>query len=75
MAMTKITNGNNTIDFYGWQEPFEMSVRLVEHFKIVQWIDNNIKNSGTNVYVEWGYPSIYRFRKAKDKAWFLLNWQ
>lgn len=74
--MIKSENWDNSFDFYGWQDEFEFRIKpdMYLYKEVVEWLYDNIHNTESNVCWTFTYGPVFRFRKAKDQAWFMLRW-
>jgi hypothetical protein len=76
VAMKSIDFNNWHNEVYGWQNELEIKGNLDKYHEMVSWINEHIPRLTQNVFWRWvyGLGPVFRFRKSKDKAWFMLRW-
>ena len=65
---------SNEYDFYGWQDAIDIKWNKKDYYEMVLWIHENIPRPTQNVCWTFEPGPVFRFRKSKDQAWFMLRW-
>jgi len=74
MKIMERENWHNEFDFYGWQDEIEIKGDMDDYYQIVLWINEHITDPTQNVNWTYSRGPVFRFRKSKDQAWFMLRW-
>jgi hypothetical protein len=76
VAMKSIDFDNWHDEVYGWQNELEIKGNMDKYHEMVLWINEHIPRPTQNVFWRWSYSRgpLFRFRKSKDQAWFMLRW-
>jgi hypothetical protein len=74
MKIISRENWHNAFGFYGWQDEIEIKGTMEKYYEMVLWICEHITDPTENVCWTYARGPVFRFRKSKDQAWFMLRW-